>query len=139
MGFHHVETTTTSAPPEAVWSLWSDPATWATWDPPVEQVVMDGPFRTGTTGTMVMAGGFETPFVVETVTADERYVTVLTMGELQIRIDHLVEPLEDGARVVVTTDVEGPGADDVGAMVTAEAPAAVALLTGLAEGTRTAS
>ena len=55
------------------------------------------------------------------------------------RIDHLVEPLEDGARVVVTTDVEGPGADDVGAMVTAEAPAAVALLTGLAEGTRTAS
>ena len=57
--FRHVETLRTSASPERVFALWSDPTTWATWDPPVERVVLDGPFRIGTQGTMVMVGGIE--------------------------------------------------------------------------------
>lgn len=131
--FHHVETLRTTASPERVWSLWSDPSTWASWDPPVERVVLDGPFRIGTAGTMVMAGGFEMPFELVEVTPDERYVDVIRMGELEIRIDHLVEAVDGGSLVTVTTDITGPGADGVGGMVTADAPTALAALVSLAE------
>lgn len=132
--FRHVETLATSAAPEAVWALWSDISTWASWDPPVERVLLDGPFRVGTGGTMVMAGGIEMPFELVEVTPDRRYLDVLRMGELEIRIDHVVEPDESGGSVVtVTTEISGPGAEGVGAMVTADAPAAVAALVAQAE------
>ena len=131
--FRHVETLHTSASPERIWALWSNIATWPTWDPPVEKVVLDGPFRVGTTGHMVMAGGFEMPFELEVVHPDERYLDVLRMGELGIRVDHVVEAAEGGSLVTVTTEVTGPGADGVGAMVTADAPTALAALVAQAE------
>ncbi len=96
-------------------------------------MVLDGPFRVGTTGHMVMAGGFEMPFELEVVHPDERYLDVLRMGELEIRVDHVVEAAEGGSLVTVTTEVTGPGADGVGAMVTADAPTALAALVAQAE------
>ena len=131
--FRHVETLQTTASPERIWALWSNTATWPTWDPPVEKVVLDGPFRVGTTGHMVMAGGFEMPFELEVVHPDERYLDVLWMGELEIRVDHVVEATDGGSLVTVITEVTGPGADGVGAMVTADAPTALAALVAQAE------
>lgn len=131
--FHHVETLRTTASPERVFALWSDPSTWASWDPPVEKVVLDGPFRVGTSGTMVMAGGFEMPFELVEVRPDHGYLDVIRMGELEIRIDHVVEAVDGGSLVTVTTDITGPGAEGIGAMVTADAPAAVAALVAMAE------
>jgi uncharacterized protein YndB with AHSA1/START domain len=131
--FHHVETLRTTAAPERVFALWSDPSTWASWDPPVERVVLDGPFRVGTSGTMVMAGGFEMPFELLVVSADERYLDVIRMGELEIRIDHVVEAVDGGSLVTVTTDITGPGAEGIGSMVTADAPTALAALVAMAE------
>ncbi len=105
--FRHVETLHTSASPERIWALWSNIATWPTWDPPVEKVVLDGPFRVGTTGHMVMAGGFEMPFELEVVHPDERYLDVLRMGELGIRVDHVVEAAEGGSLVSSGTRLGG--------------------------------
>jgi hypothetical protein len=136
MEFRHVETAVTSAAPAAVWALWSDPSTWASWDPPVERVVIDGPFRVGTAGTMVMAGGIELPFRLQEVAMDSRYLDVMTLGELEIAVDHVVEAGPEGSLLTVTTTVRGPGAEDVGAMVTADAPRALAALVALAEDTR---
>jgi hypothetical protein len=42
----------TSATPEAVWRVWSDTSTWGEWNPDVIAVTLDGPFTSGTTGTM---------------------------------------------------------------------------------------
>ncbi len=39
-----------------------------------------------------------------------------------------------GAEVTVTTTIEGPGADDIGPMVTADAPLALKALAAQAEG-----
>lgn len=131
--FRHVETLQTTASPERVFALWSDTSTWAAWDPPVERVVLDGPFRVGTSGTMVMAGGIEMPFELMEITPDARYLDVLRMGELEISIDHVVETTEDGSLITVTTEITGPGAEDVGPMVTADAPKALAALVEQAE------
>ncbi|MDO9456270.1 SRPBCC family protein [Nocardioides sp.] len=134
MSFDHAQTVTTPAPPSAVWALWADPATWPSWDPSVVGVVLDGPFEQGTAGTMTLAGPFEVPVVLAVVDPGTRYVDELTMGELVIRIDHVVTPLPDGgSEVTVSATIEGPGADDIGPMVTAEAPLALAALTAAAE------
>ncbi len=133
MEFEHTETATTSASPAHVWTLWSDITTWASWDPAVDRVVLDGPFRLGTTGTMVLAGGIEAGFTLVAVSPDACYCDELRLGELLIRIDHLVEATEGGARLTVVTRIEGPGAGDVGPMVVAQAPEALRLLVAQAE------
>lgn len=134
MSFEHSLTVTTTAAPAAVWALWRDPGTWPDWDPSVLGVTLDGPFAEGTTGTMTLAGPFDVPVLLAVVEEGRRYLDQLTMGDLVIRIDHVVEPLPSGgSEVTVSTTIAGPGADDVGPMVTAEAPLALAALTKAAE------
>jgi hypothetical protein len=135
--FEHTATATTTADPHAVWTLWADPATWPSWDPSVVAVALDGPFDAGTTGTMTLAGPVDVPLVLGVVEPGRRYLDELRLGDLVIRIDHVVEPQDaGGSAITVTTTVEGPGADDVGPMVTAEAPLALAALTEAAESPR---
>jgi hypothetical protein len=134
MTFDYSRTVTTSAAPAAVWALWSDTTTWPDWDPAVQEVTLDGPFEEGTTGTMVLTGPIEVPLRLEVVVPGSRYLDQLTMGELVIRIDHVVRPTDDGgSEVTVATTIEGPGADDIGPMVTADAPVAMEALVVAAE------
>ena len=42
----------TNASPQAVWRVWSDTSTWPEWNPDVQSITLDGPFATGTSGTM---------------------------------------------------------------------------------------
>ena len=133
MPFEHSHTVTTSAAPEAVWALWSDPATWSTWDPAVESVHIDGAFRDGASGTMTLAGGIEAPVTLEIVETGSRYLDRLSMGDLTIRIDHVVRSTSTGAEVSVSTVITGPGAEDIGPMVIADAPRAMSALVALAE------
>jgi hypothetical protein len=133
MTFEYSRTVTTSATPAAVWALWSDPATWHAWDPAVESVAFEGHFGEGAGGLMTLAGGIEVPVTLEIVEPGRRYLDRLTMGDLVIEIDHVVEPHEDGAEVTVSTVITGPGAEDIGPMVTNDAPKALEALAGMAE------
>lgn len=131
--FEHSGTVTSSAAAAAVWALWSDITTWPDWDPSVVAVSLDGQFEVGTTGTMTLAGPFDVPVSLEVVEPGARYLDQLSMGELVIRIDHVVVDLDDGCEVTVSTTITGPGADGIGPMVTAEAPQAMARLVERAE------
>ena len=134
MTFEYSRTVTTSAPPSAVWALWSHPATWHSWDPAVESVAFEGHFGEGAAGMMVLNGGIEVPVTLEIVEPGARYLDRLTMGDLVIEIDHVVRPHGDGAEVTVSTVINGPGAEDIGPMVTADAPKAMETLAAMAEG-----
>ena len=52
---------------------------------------------------------------------------------LIIHIDHEVKATADGSEITVRTVVSGPGAEDIGPMVTADTPKALAALVELAE------
>jgi len=130
--FEHTESVTTAAAPEAVWALWSDPATWSSWDPAVEEVRIGGAFAEGASGTMTLTGGIEVPVSLEAVEPGARYLDELRMGDLTIRIDHVVRPSGEGAEITVSTVITGPGAEDVGPMVVADAPRALSALVELA-------
>ena len=134
MTFEHTERLSTTAAPEAVWSLWGDVTSWPAWDPAVEDVRLEDGVATGATGTMLLRGGLEAGLRLEVVDPPTRYVDVLTLGDLTIRIDHVVTAGAEGSEVVVSTTIDGPGADDVGPLVVADAPTALAALAALAEG-----
>ncbi|WP_244929985.1 SRPBCC family protein [Nocardioides sp. W7] len=133
MTFALERTVATSATPADVWALWSDPGSWSAWDPAVQSVALEGHFAEGAAGTMVLAGPIEAPFVLEIVEPGARYLDRLTIGDLVIRIDHLVVAVHGGAEITVRTTVEGPGADDIGPIVTQDTPVAMARLVELAE------
>ena len=133
MTFEHTRTVTTSAAASAVWALWSDIGSWHAWDPSVESVALEGHFAEGAAGTMVLTGGIEVPVTLELVEPGARYLDRLDMGELRIHIDHVVKDTDGGAEVTVTTVVTGAGADEIGPMVIAQAPEALAALCALAE------
>lgn len=133
MTFEFERTVRTTASPADVWALWSDPGSWSAWDPAVQSVALEGHFAEGAAGTMVLAGPMEAPFVLEIVEPGARYLDRLTIGELVIRIDHLVAAVDGGAEVTVRTTIEGPGADDIGPIVTQDTPVALEALVALAE------
>jgi Polyketide cyclase / dehydrase and lipid transport len=133
MTFEYERAVSTTASPEDVWTLWSDVGSWHSWDPAVERVALEGHFAEGAAGLMSLVGGVEAPFVLEIVEPGTRFLDRLTIGDLVIRIDHQVTATGSGAEVLVRTTVDGPGADDIGPMVTGDTPRALEALTTLAE------
>jgi hypothetical protein len=51
----HTEETQASA--AHIWRIWSDVKNWHTWDHGIEFSKINGPFQTGTTGTLKPKGG----------------------------------------------------------------------------------
>ena len=47
----------TGASPQAVWRIWSDTSNWPAWNPDVQAMKLNGPFASGTTGTMTNRQG----------------------------------------------------------------------------------
>jgi hypothetical protein len=47
----------TKASPQAIWKIWSDTSTWPQWNPDVLAMALNGPFASGTTGTMTNKQG----------------------------------------------------------------------------------
>ena len=47
----------TTAPPDKVWSIWSDMSTWGRWNPNVTSMDWQGGFTSGTTGVMNTPSG----------------------------------------------------------------------------------
>jgi hypothetical protein len=134
MTFEYERTVTTTASAADVWAVWSDIGTWHAWDPSIERVALEGHFAEGAAGTMGLIGGIEAPFTLEIVEPGARFLDRLTIGDLVIEIDHIVASADGGAEVTVRTVVEGPGADDIGPMVTGDTPKALAALVEMAEG-----
>lgn len=133
MSFEYEGTATTSASPADVWRLWSDVGSWHCWDPAVQQVALEGHFAEGAGGTLVLTSGVEAPFVLEIVEPGSRFLDRVTIGDLAIHIDHEVKAAASGSEVTVRTMVSGPGAEDIGPLVTADTPKALAALVELAE------
>jgi uncharacterized protein YndB with AHSA1/START domain len=47
----------TTASPERVWALWSDPDNWNRWNTGIRSSQIDGPLTSGATGTMQTTSG----------------------------------------------------------------------------------
>ncbi|MEV5432962.1 SRPBCC family protein [Streptomyces sp. NPDC052701] len=111
------QTAETTAPPQAVWTCYEDPATWPDWNPDLISIERSGPFATGTTGTVTNEGRPPAPFTLTAVESGTGFTMETRPGGDLIAqsICHLT-PLDNGGTLIThTMRLDGPLSDQVGA------------------------
>ena len=105
-------------------------------DPSVVLVTRDGPFAAGTTGTMKFKGQRPLAYRLVKVEPLREFVDETPVGELVVRVSHLLEPLPTG-RVRITYSAEINGSEDearqLGPMITQDFPETMGSLVKLAK------
>jgi hypothetical protein len=129
--FQHTETTT--ATPEQLWDLYREPTAWPEWDHQLEDVTVDGPFETGSTGTIKPVGGPRTRFRMVEVTEKVSFTDVTRLPLATMRFDHRIEPGAIVHRVTITGPLSPLFARVIGRKVAADLPTAMRTLAALAE------
>jgi hypothetical protein len=130
---HSVET---DVRPEAIWALYEDVTIWPSWDSQAERIIRDGPFQTGTTGTMKFVGQEPLAYRLAKVEAPREFVDETPVGPLVVRVSHLLEPLPDGrTRLTYLAEIDGPEDEalQVGPMITGDFPETMTSLIALAK------
>ena len=127
---HAIET---SAAPEIVWRLFRDVAGWRRWNAGVERIELDGPFAAGTWFTMVPPGQEPLRSRLIEVREDQGFVDETRLDDLVVTVAHRIEPRGAGSRVVYAVEAAGPGAEEIGPMISADFPDVLAALKAEAE------
>src|SRR3954451_22741807 len=121
--FTYTHTIETDVPAEAIWSLYEDVTTWPSWDAGAERITRDGPFQTGTTGTMKLDGQEPLHYRLAKVEPLREFVDETPGGALGFRVSPRPEPQDESRlRVTYAVQIEGPTvqAQEIGPMITAD-------------------
>jgi Polyketide cyclase / dehydrase and lipid transport len=121
---------------EAIWSLYEDVKTWPEWDAQAEWVTRDRPFETGTTGAMKFAGQEPLHYRLAKVEPGREFVDETPVGDLVVRVSHLLEPLgSERVRITYAAEIDGPAepANQLGPAITGDFPDTIASLVALAK------
>ena len=135
ISYTYTHTVDTDASPEVIWALYEDVSTWPSWDAQAEEITRDGPFATGSSGTMKFAGQEPLSYRLTKVEPLREFVDETPVGELVVRVSHLLEPLPAGGlRITYSAQIDGPEeeAQAVGPMITADFPDTMASLIAMA-------
>ncbi len=130
----HETSITIQAPPERVWALLADVPGWPRWNAGVASAVLHGPFASGSRFDMQLPGGG--PLLQSTlldVRPGECFIDETVFEGVLVRVTHALAPLAGGVRVTYRAEVEGPGAAEVGAGVSADFSDVLSALKTLAE------
>ena len=135
MAFSFSHSIQTDATPSALWRLYADPDTWPTWDPDAEEVTLDGPFASGSGGTMKFTGQDPLTYTLVDVEPERAFVDVTSVPGATIRFGHRIEPLEEGVRLTHELQIEADEefANQLGAMISEDIPDSMRRLAELAE------
>ncbi len=102
---HTIETTASA---DAIWQIWQDVENWNSWDHGIEYSTINGPFETGTTGTLKPKGG---PLVHTKLTLVEPKKSFVDESKLflaRIIFSHDLVKTEDKVKVTHKIEMKGP-------------------------------
>ncbi|MBA3956837.1 MAG: SRPBCC family protein [Parachlamydiaceae bacterium] len=102
---HTVET---RASPEAIWEIWQDVTNWKTWDHGIEFSTIEGPFQTGTTGTLKPIGGPLVHTKLTLVEPKKRFVDEAQLTLARIIVSHFLTESEGKTHVTHQIEMTGP-------------------------------
>lgn len=100
-------TVKTTASPEAIWKIWQDVANWNTWDHGIEFSAIEGPFKTGTTGTLKPKGGPLVRTKLTFVVPYKMFVDEAKLPFARIIVSHFLN--ESNGSIYVTHQIEMVG------------------------------
>lgn len=133
--FIHEAAIDIAAPAERVWPIMADVPGWPRWNAGVASAALHGPFASGSSFDMQLPDG--EPLLHSTlldVVPNERFVDETAFAGVVVRVTHAIAPLAaGGVRVTYRTEVEGPGAAEIGAGVSGDFPQVLAGLKRAAE------
>jgi len=99
-------------------------------------VTRDGEFATGATGTMKFEDQPPLSYRLVTVDPEREFLDETPVGDLVVRVSHLLEPLPSGRlRITYSVEIDGPEeqAKEIGPLITADFPETIAALVSLAK------
>ncbi len=102
---HTIET---KASPKAIWHIWQDVPNWNTWDHGIEFSTINGPFTSGTTGTLKPKGG---PLVHTKLTKVEPMKMFVDESKLplsRIIVSHYLTESQGKTQVTHQIEMTGP-------------------------------
>lgn len=102
---HTIETKTS---PVAIWEVWQDVANWNTWDHSVEFSTLDGPFKTGTTGTLKPKGGPLVHTKLTSVEPKKSFVCEAKLPFTRIKTSHFLSEANGKTEVTHQIEMSGP-------------------------------
>jgi len=100
-------------------------------------ITRDGPFATGSTGTMKFVGQDPLPYRLIKVEPQREFVDETPVGDIVVRVSHLMEATGQGQlRITYAAEIDGPSeqAKQLSPMITADFPHTMAELISLARG-----
>ena len=101
-------TRSTTASPERVWALWSDPDNWSRWNTGIRSSHIDGPLASGATGTMQTTRGSTHAVAFADVEPPTRF-TMPMAGQPLTTITFRCEITAAGGRSIVSQSVAFSG------------------------------
>ena len=99
----------TSADPDAVFAFFMDVESWPEWNSGVERIELNGPFATGTSGTMFMPGQDAIQFRLVWVAQGQGFEdeTPIPDAGIVVRVRHTLVALDSGG-TRITYAAAGP-------------------------------
>jgi uncharacterized protein YndB with AHSA1/START domain len=130
----HEESIETSATPARVWKFFADVAQWKNWNAGIETIQIHGPFKAGTTFTMRPPGQDAINSTLIEVKPNESFTDETLVDEIRVVVSHKLQPLASGnTKIIYSTEITGPGAEELGPMITSDFADVLASLKRLAE------
>jgi len=124
----------TTVPPHVLWQLFEDVARWTNWNAGIERIALNGPFASGSTFEMQPPGMDAFTSTLRDVRPNHGFTDETLLGDTRFLVSHELQPLpEGGTRVTYAIQVDGPDAETLGPLVTADFPDVLAALKALAE------
>lgn len=90
------ETLTAPADAAKIWELYSDVSRWPDWNEAINSVSLDGPFASGSSGSIQVLIAPPLGFTLENVEAGERFDIVASLGDLKVTMQQLLRDDGDG-------------------------------------------
>lgn len=130
----HESSIETSASPARVWRLFADVDGWKHWNAGIANIQIHGPFAAGTQFTMRPPGQEPLVSTLIEVKPNEGFTDETVVEQTRVLVHHRLVALPSGrTKVTYSSEVTGPGAADLGPMVTADFPDVLAALKQFAE------
>ena len=124
----------TTASPTALWRLFEDVAGWTNWNAGIARIALHGPFASGSTFEMQPPGMDAFTSTLRDVRPNAGFVDETVLDGTRFVVSHELRPLPSGGtRVTYAIQVDGPDAETLGPLVTADFPEVLAALKALAE------
>jgi len=106
------------ASPDQVWRIWSDVSTWPRWNPDVAAISIDGPFASGTIGTMTTRSGGRHAITLEEVQPGRSFrLETSAVPGARFAFDCEIRPSDPGSVVSQRISMRGPLAPVFSAMM----------------------